>query len=595
MSKPLSFCACAVAVGIALGTFALPASAADLAAGTTVIPLRQLPDASVSAGSSRLIVKFKPGSAPARDRDRVASTLTAAMGRGLGTQALAGLALRPLRRSATGAEIISASRRLDPQQTQAVLEQLRADPDVLYAQVDGRMHALNLPNDPHLPTYQWDLLNTLGGVQGPAAWESSTGEGVVVAVLDTGSTPHVDLKDNLLPGYDFVTTLEEAGDGDGRDPDPTDPGDWCEGGGSSWHGTHVAGTVAAVTNNGLYGAGVAWGAKVQPVRVLGHCGGYESDIADAIVWASGGVVDGVPDNPTPADVINLSLGGRSNCSQRPAYQEAINFAVKQGTTVVVAAGNNGADAENFSPSSCDNVIAVGATGIDGRIASYTNHGSRVALSAPGGDATSSTDLSRGYVWSTGNDGDTVAGKDALVGMMGTSMAAPHVAGIVALMQSASVAAGRGALSPSQVRTMLVESVRPFPVQPGRPIGAGLADAGRAVQLAMGNPLPEVPVPLLNSGALVSGIGGGAAQSHTYRMDVPAGTRSLNLRTLGGRGDVSLYASLGTVPTQVDAQFRSNRPGNAEAIVVSNPRAGTWYLRVVGETAFSEVGVLAIAR
>ncbi|MBJ7517919.1 MAG: S8 family serine peptidase, partial [Stenotrophomonas sp.] len=414
MNKPLSFRACAVAVGIVLGTFALPGMAADLAPGSRVVPLQHVPDASASAGTSRFIVKYKPGSAPARDRSRVASSLTSAAARGIGTQGLAGLALRPLRRSATGADIISTSRELDARQAQALLQQLRADPDVLYAQRDTRKYALDFtPNDPELPIYQWDLLNTAGGIHGPVAWEHSTGEGVVVAVLDTGSTPHADLKDNLIPGYDFVSwygqSLDEpdvAGDGDGRDPDATDPGDWtdasmaswCGGSSSSsWHGTHVAGTVAAITNNGLGVAGTAWGAKVQPVRVLGHCGGLTSDIADAIVWAAGGHVDGVPDNPTPADVINMSLGGSGSCAGDPATQEAIDLAVSRGTTVVVAAGNQGADAANYSPASCRNVVTVGAAGIGGRMASYTNFGTTVALSAPGGDPDSGAGISRGYV------------------------------------------------------------------------------------------------------------------------------------------------------------------------------------------------------
>lgn len=614
MSHRFTSKASLLAIAISLGTVPAWGHAADVPVAQTLVPLRQLPDASAVAPVQRFIVKYKPGSAPARDRSRVRSSLVAAATRGVGTQSPRGaLGLQALRRSATGAEVVASSRPLDNMEAQAVLRQLRQDPDVLYAQVDGFKHALDLmPNDPQLPVYQWDLLNTVGGIHGPQAWEHSTGEGVVVAVLDTGSTPHVDLKDNLVPGYDFVSwhgqSLDEpdvAGDGDGRDPDATDPGDWvdasmpwCGGSSSSsWHGTHVAGTVAAMTNNGLGVAGTAWGAKVQPVRVLGHCGGLTSDIADAIVWAAGGSIEGVPANPTPADVINMSLGGGGACADDPATQEAIDFAVSRGTTVVVAAGNNSADASRFSPASCNNVIAVGATGVDGRIASYTNFGSAVALSAPGGDPNLNAGQSKGYVWSTGNDGATVAGNDILVGMVGTSMASPHVAGIVALMQSAAVGAGRGALPPAQVRELLVESVRPFPMPPpvSKPIGAGLADAYRAVQLALGNPLPEPPVPELLSGMLLQGLAGAEEQSFLYRIEVPAGTRSLNLRTLGGRGDVSLYAAPGAKPSVEDAPYRSLHAGTAEAIVVGSPQPGTWYLRVVGEAAFNEVSVLAIAR
>ena len=613
MNRKVSLCSRALAAGLTLGALAAPAVASDLRAGTAVQPVRKLP---ATQPATQLIVKYKPGSAPARDRSRVQASLTTAVTRGLGASTARSVStLRTVRRGATGAEIVSMGRTLREDQAQAVLKQLHQDPDVLYAQLDTRKYALDLmPNDPQLPVYQWDLLNTVGGIYGPVAWEHSTGEGVVVAVIDTGSTPHIDLKDNLIPGYDFISSFGQspddpdvAGDGDGRDPDSTDMGDWVDigmvpwcGGNpspSSWHGTHVAGTVAAMTNNGLGVAGTAWGAKVQPVRVLGHCGGMTSDIADAIVWAAGGHVEGVPDNPTPADVINMSLGGSGRCDEDPATQDAIDLAVKRGTTVVVAAGNQASDAANYSPSSCRNVITVGATGINGAMASYSNFGPVVDVAAPGGDTTSSGGISQGAVWSTGNDGDTVAGRDILVGMMGTSMASPHVAGIVALMQSAAVGAGRGALTPDQVRQLLVESVRPFPGQPpvDRPIGSGLVDAGRAVQLALGNPLPELPVPSLSSGVLLNGVGGAAGQSSLFRLDVPVGAKSLNLRTLGGSGDVSLYASVDARPDADTAQYRSLRPGNAEVIVINNPRPGTWYLRVVGETAFRDVAVLAISR
>lgn len=611
MKNRFSFSVCAVAVGIVLGTLTAPVHAAP-GAGHRVMPLQGLPANPKSTGTTQLIVKYKPGSVPGRDRSQVQGRLSAAAVGVAGTSSTRGaLRLRSIRRSATGADLITTSRPLRGAEAETLLKQLRQDPDVAYAQVDGRKFAAEvMPNDPKLPIYQWDLLNTVGGIHGPEAWGHSTGEGVVVAVLDTGYRPHADLVGNVLPGYDFVSWYGQsedepdiAGDGDGRDPDASDPGDWTDDsmavwcgntGDSSWHGTHVAGTVAAMTNNGRDVAGTAWGAKVQPVRVLGHCGGLTSDIADAIVWAAGGTVDGIPVNPTPADVINMSLGGAGACSEDPATQDAIDFAVARGTTVVVAAGNQAADVSGYSPASCRNVISVGATGVDGRMASYSNFGSSVALAAPGGDTDYNDQIVQGAVWSTSNDGTTVPGNDAVVGLMGTSMASPHVAGIVALMQSAAVGAGRPALTPLQVRQMLVDSVRPFPVVPpvARPIGAGLADAGRAVQLALGNPLP---LPRLTNAVSSIPLAGDVGDSAVYQFEVPAGTRSINLRSLGGRGDVSLYASAGIEPTADDAQYRSRRPGNAEVIIVNAPAPGTWYLRVVGEAAFSGVTLNAVAR
>lgn len=602
--------ACVIAIAVALAA-AGNAAAHDLPAAPARGQLHGIPDIAPSI-APRLIVKFKPGSAAARDRSRVGASLTAAANRGT-TQRARPLQLQALRRSATGAEIVQASRPLGATEAQALLQQLRADPDVQYAQLDTMKYALQrMPNDPQLPIYQWDLLETVGGIHAPTAWTDSTGEGVVVAVLDTGSTPHVDLKDNLLPGYDFISAFGQdsgrpdiAGDGDGRDADPTDPGDWVDAsmgwcartGSSSWHGTHVAGTVAAVTDNGLGVAGTAWGAKVQPVRVLGHCGGLTSDIAEAIIWAAGGSVPGVPDNPTPADVINLSLGGRGACSEDADTQAAIDMAVNRGTTVVVAAGNNGADAAGYSPASCNHVITVAATGITGAMASYSNHGRRITLAAPGGDYAPAAGRSAGMVWSTSNDGATVATTDILRGLEGTSMAAPHVAGIVALMQSAVVGAGQEPMTPAEISDILVASARPFPVglPSGRQLGAGIADANRAVQLALGRPLPEIPVPLLPLDTTTAIADGPAGGSVLLRLEVPVGTRTLNLRTYGGRGDVSLLASAGEQPTDTNAQFRSTRPGTSETIVITQPRAGTWYLRVSSVTAHSGVNVLALAR
>ncbi|MEE7566353.1 S8 family serine peptidase, partial [Xanthomonas sp. Kuri4-3] len=182
-------------------------------------------------------------------------------------------------------------------------------------------------------------------------------------------------------------------------------------------GTHVAGTIAAVTNNAVGVAGTAYNAKIVPVRVLGRCGGYTSDIADAIVWASGGSVSGVPANANPAEVINMSLGGSGTCST--TYQNAINGAVSRGTTVVVAAGNSATNVSSSVPANCANVIAVAATTSAGAKASFSNYGTGIDVSAPGQG-----------ILSTLNSGTTTPGNASYASYNGTSMAAPHVAGVV---------------------------------------------------------------------------------------------------------------------------------------------------------------------
>jgi subtilisin family serine protease len=193
-------------------------------------------------------------------------------------------------------------------------------------------------------------------------------------------------------GYDFISDAFVANDGDGRESNAQDPGDWNTAGQcppdpgaypSSWHGTHVAGTIAAVSNNGSGVAGVAFGARVLPLRVLGRCGGYTSDIADAIVWASGGSVSGVPANSNVAKVVNLSLGGAGACDT--TTQNAINSARTRGTVIVVAAGNENQNASNSSPANCSGVIAVASVNRSGGRAYYSNFGSVVDVAAPGGD------------------------------------------------------------------------------------------------------------------------------------------------------------------------------------------------------------------
>lgn len=237
--------------------------------------------------------------------------------------------------------------------------------------------------------------------------------------------------------------------------------------------------MAAVGNNSIGVAGVAYNAKVLPVRVLGKCGGTSSDIADAIVWASGGSVRGVPANPNPAKVINLSLGGSGSCSQ--TYRRAISSANNRGTTVVVAAGNSNADAAGFSPANCAGVVTVAALDRDGNRAFYSNFGATVEVAAPGGEVRLETDppgtrsTPQNGILSTLNDGATTPGNPIYQTYMGTSMAAPHVAGLVALMLSRNPT-----LTPAQVLAALQANARPVPGTCTGGCGAGLVDAAATV-------------------------------------------------------------------------------------------------------------------
>jgi serine protease len=611
---------CAGILGTAIAA-ALAAQAAQPVPGPARI--KAMPAAAPAQMSiDRFIVKYNDGAAARRSTATLLDTLNAA-GRGAATStatARTGAAtpatFRQLRNTATGAVVVRASRSLSKAESDAFLARLRSDASLRYAQPDYVRHALDTtPNDPQFAILQWDFTDATGGVRAPAAWDVSSGEGVVVAVLDTGYADHADLVGNIVPGHDFISyygqTTDEglypdvAGDGDGPDADAHDPGDWTDSsmstwcprtGSSSWHGTHVAGTVAAVANNAQGIAGLAYGARVQPVRVLGHCGGVTSDIADGIVWASGGHVDGVPDNEHPAEVLNLSLGGPGRCADDPATQEAIDGAIARGVTVVVAAGNDDADAANYSPASCTGVITVGASGIGGQRSYFSNYGANVTLSAPGGDATSGSDPDNRWIWSTGNMGTTVPTEDALMGYIGTSQAAPHVAATVALMQNAALAAGKPVLTPAQVKQILRSTARPFVVAPpaGTPMGAGILDSAAATVAATQDVGDDEAVVLVN-GSAVAGQAGARGDGILYSLEVPAGARSLNLRSFGGTGNVSIHVSHDSVPTDSMYERKSAKPGNSEAVVVTNPQAGTWYVRVVGESAFANVSVMGLYR
>lgn len=388
-----------------------------------------------------------------------------------------------VRSTALDASVVTTSAELTPAQAQQYMNALSANskvasvsPDMRrYTTVDNTSEPVKI-NDPKM-NRMWSLTGEKG-VSALEAWGTTRGKGVTVAVLDSGITAHPDLDANVLPGYDFIAESAFSNDGDGRDSDPTDAGNWtvdnqCFTGSkataSDWHGTHVAGTIAAIANNNEGIAGVAPEAKIVPVRVLGACGGFDSDITDGIIWAAGGSVRGVPANQNPAQVINMSIGSEGTCTT--PYRQAIAQANKRGSIVVVAAGNNNFDASKSSPGNCEDVITVGATDKNGKRSYFSNYGSRVDVSAPGGDRR----YWGGGILSTLNAGKTAPGKADYAEYQGTSMAAPHVAGIVALMKAVDPK-----LTYAQAKKALQSTSQGVECDQSA-CGSGIVNAARAVQ------------------------------------------------------------------------------------------------------------------
>ncbi|TDK20620.1 Subtilisin-like serine protease [Luteimonas aestuarii] len=583
-------------------------------------------------GGARFVVKYRAGSAESRDTRMIESGLKSAVDRaGLGrtlaaTKTSAGkgaVSASHLRRMGMeGWSVVKTTRHLDAQEAASFMRELAADPSVevveldrLYQRAQTFSPAL-VPDDQYYSVAQWNFRNPVGGVGAEQAWDIATGEGVVVAVLDTGIVQnHFDLAANVVPGYDMISDRRiSRRANDGRVAGGWDVGDWIEANYcvqlgapshpadiSSWHGSHVAGTVAQETNNGVGLAGLAHGAKVQPVRVLGSCGGFGSDISDGMLWAAGLEVPGLPLNPTPAEILNMSLGSQGPQACSALYQNTINQVNAAGSIIVVAAGNSNANAANYTMSSCNNVISVGATRITGGKASYSNFGARVDLSAPGGGGAVDGNPN-GYIWqmiNTGTQGPTT--DFAPVGFIGTSMASPHVAAVAAMVQGALVEADRDPLNWQQMRDLLVATARPFPVTipTNTPMGSGIVDPVAALTEALVEPCdPEVEqcepdaTPLVNKVA-VNGLSGNAGSEALYAIEVPAGVSGpLSITTSGGSGNVTLLVSFGEEPNVGDADYTSARPGNNESVRVPSTQAGTYYVKLVGTAAFSNVRLLA---
>jgi subtilisin family serine protease len=421
----------------------------------------------------------------------------------------AGLRLKHFRAMSGDAHIVKLPHRMTLAEAEKIAKRLNADPAVEYAEPDRLMFPVLSPNDP-LYANQWHYKtpgppdNERGAVNMPGAWDITTGSNaIVVAVIDTGIVTHADLAGRTVPGYNFISDPTMAGNGIGRSPDASDLGDWewedlCYPGSpvsnSSWHGTHVAGTIGAATNNNIGVAGVNWASKILPVRVLGKCAGYksgyESDVVDGARWAAGLSVSGVPDNTNPAKVLNLSLGTEGACSQ--TIQTAINDFIAAGGTIIAAVGNSNSDVSGFTPANCNGVISVAAVNRTGGRASYSNYGTIVKIAAPGGEQSYQGDPNG--VLSALNSGVTAPvpspGGDIYQYYQGTSMAAPHVSGIVSLMLSKN-----NKLTSNQILSLVQTTARTFPTWTGSIggdcttslCGAGIIDAAAAVAAVTPDP------------------------------------------------------------------------------------------------------------
>ena len=317
-----------------------------------------------------------------------------------------------------------------------MLKQLRKSPlakQTEYIEPNYQYRAFDAPNDPDY-SKQWNFHN----INVESAWKETKGDGITVAVIDTGVSRVPDLKlTKFVKGYDFVNDKVSADDDNG-------------------HGTHVAGTIAQSTNNGYGVAGIAYQAKIMPLKVLSNSGGGTvADIAEAIKFAA--------DNG--ADVINMSLGG-GGASR--LMQEAIDYAYSKKVVVVAAAGNANQNSAAY-PARYPKVVSVSATDSTGSKANYSNYGAGVDISAPGGGET-------GKILQ--NTINPKTGESVFVGFQGTSMAAPHVAGVAALIKASGVS------EPSEVLDVLKQSARRIPEDTKNYYGAGHLDAGAAVSLAL---------------------------------------------------------------------------------------------------------------
>ncbi len=379
-------------------------------------------------------------------------------------------------------------------ETLLAVKALRRNGQVLNAAPNYHLKALRVPNDRLYPRqWHYPLINL------PEAWDVTTGSrNVIVAVIDTGIiSQHPDLSGKLAPGFDFISDTDTSLDGDGIDSNPEDPGDQSPGG-SSFHGTHVAGTIGANSNNSIGIAGVAWETRIMPLRVLGHVGaGTDYDIAQAMLYAAGLPNDSGSIPSEKADIINLSLGGPTIAS---GFRAVVQQVREAGVIIVAAAGNDGDSTINY-PGALDGVLSVAAVDLNKQRAAYSNFNATVSLAAPGGsERDADGDGAPDTVLSTSGEEGFFSGiQAAYEGAIGTSMATPHVAGVLALMKAVNPN-----LTPDNIDSLLTSGQITQDIgAPGKDnsFGYGLLDAQKAVQAsltALGRPLPPAPANLSSS-------------------------------------------------------------------------------------------------
>jgi serine protease len=540
-------------------------------------PVRTHPHAQDSireASVHQIIVKLRP--AAAATPGSVQAQAVSVRDRVANLAARSGLTMRDSQQIFDRMHVMQVEPASAGDSVAATLARLRADSDVEYAVPDERRYIHAVPNDTLYVTgsgqwYEQGDAATPAAVNAQGAWDFTTGDPkLVIADLDTGIRfDHPDLLaaangGRLLPGYDFVSDAAIANDGDGRDPDASDPGDWinstdtgttqfkdCKVDISSWHGTRTAGILGALTNNQRGVAGMTWQGKILPVRVLGKCGGYDSDIIAAMMWAAGMPVAGVPANPNPAKIINMSLGSAGACPQ--SYADVMTQLTVMGVLVVVSAGNEGGPVD--APANCAGAAAIAGIRHAGTKVGFSSLGPEVTVSAPAGNCVNTTGTCVYSLQTTTNSGTagSVANDDAYTGNqitttndvpkgpnLGTSFSAPIVSGIAGLMVAAN-----SNLTTCQLLSRLKEGSQPFPqtsvgatTQPpachvptgssdvqtleclctldGKTCGAGMANALGAVKAAL-RPIAAVTLPtsvIAGQSVSLNAQGSAAANGHT---------------------------------------------------------------------------------